>query len=236
MQDAFSRSALLFGQDAQEKLLHKHVAIFGIGGVGSFAAEAIARAGVGEITLVDNDVVSVTNRNRQLIALQSTEGRPKVDVMRERILDIHPEATVHALQTFYLPGSPLDVTAFDYVIDAIDTVTAKLHLITECNRLGVPLICSMGTGNKYDPTAFTVADIYQTSVCPLARVIRQECRKRHIPRLKVVYSTEEPHTSLVSPEDQENGRRIPGSVSFVPPVAGMILAGEVVKDMIASPA
>lgn len=235
MQNAFSRSALLFGKDAQEKLLRKHVAIFGIGGVGSFAAEAVARAGVGEITLVDNDVVSITNRNRQLIALQSTEGRPKVDVMRERILDIHPEAAVHALQMFYLPGSPLDLTAFDYVVDAIDTVTAKLYLITECDRLRIPLICSMGTGNKYDPAAFTVADIYQTSVCPLARIIRQECRKRGVSHLKVVYSTEEPRAPLSSPEQQESKRRIPGSVSFVPPVAGMILAGEVVKDMIDFP-
>ena len=188
----FSRAELLLGAEAIEKLAASHVAVFGVGGVGSFACEALARAGVGELTLVDNDEVALTNRNRQLIALASTTGQPKVEVMRARIADINPRCTVHPLQMFYTPDASLDLSQFDYVIDAIDTVTAKLHLITECDRLGVPLICSMGTGNKLDPTRFEVADIYKTSVCPLARVIRLECKKRRIRRLKVVYSKEEP--------------------------------------------
>lgn len=232
MLNEFARSELLLGAAAMETLRHSHVAVFGIGGVGSFAAEAIARAGIGEITLVDNDTVSLTNRNRQLIALASTMGRPKVEVMRDRILDINPAARVHIRQMFYLSSSDLDLTPFDYVVDAIDTVTAKLHLIEECDRRSVPLICSMGTGNKLDPTRFEVADIYQTSVCPLARVIRLECRKRKIRRLKVVYSKEEPQT-LPLADERAGSRAVPGSVSFVPPVAGMILAGEVVKDLIA---
>ncbi len=226
----FSRSELLLGPGTQEKLAHTHIAVFGIGGVGSFAAEAVARAGVGEITLVDNDTVSLTNRNRQLIALASTLGRPKVKVMKERILDINPRAKVHAMHLFFTPETDMELSHFDYVIDAIDTITAKLHLITECDRLSVPIICSMGTGNKLDPTRFEVADIYKTSVCPLARVIRLECRKRGIKRLKVVYSKEEPLTPLLSSEQKGTaGRPVPGSVSFVPPVAGMILAGEAVK-------
>ena len=221
----FSRAELLLGADAIQKLAASHVAVFGIGGVGSFACEALARAGVGALTLVDNDEVALTNRNRQLIALASTTGQPKVEVMRSRIADINPRCTVHALQTFYTPDSMLDLSQFDYVIDAIDTVTAKLHLITECDRLGVPLI-------KLDPTRFEVADIYKTSVCPLARVIRLECKKRRIKRLKVVYSREEPRTPLPSDEQKGTaGRAVPGSVSFVPPVAGMILAGECIKDL-----
>lgn len=228
----FSRAELLLGTAAMDKLQHTHIAIFGIGGVGSFAAEAIARAGIGEITLIDSDTVALTNRNRQLIALASTTGRLKVDVMRDRILDINPYAQVHALPLFYLPDSPLDLTSFDYIIDAIDTVSAKLHLITVCTQQHIPLISCMGTGNKLDPTRLQVADIYQTSVCPLARVIRAECRKRRIPRLKVVFSTEEPLTPL--PSDERKGTRaVPGSVSFVPPVAGMILAGEVVRACVA---
>lgn len=236
MLHAFSRAELLLGAEAIQKLAASHVAVFGIGGVGSFACEALARAGVGTITLVDNDDVSLTNRNRQLIALASTTGWPKVEVMRARIADINPNCTVHARQEFYTPDSTLDLEQFDYVVDAIDTVTAKLHLITECDRLGVPLICSMGTGNKLDPTRFEVADIYKTSVCPLARVIRLECKKRRIRRLKVVYSREEPRTPLPSDEQKGTaGRAVPGSVSFVPPVAGMILAGEVVKALAGVP-
>ncbi|MDO4270923.1 MAG: tRNA threonylcarbamoyladenosine dehydratase [Eubacteriales bacterium] len=228
----FSRAELLLGPAALERLSRAHVAVFGVGGVGSFACEALARAGVGELTLIDNDTVSLTNRNRQLIALTSTTGRPKTEVMRERILDINPGAAVHALQLFYTPDCALDLTQFDYVIDAIDTVTAKLHLIEQCDRLGVPLISSMGTGNKLDPARFEVADIYKTSVCPLARVIRLECKKRRIRRLKVVYSKEEARTPLPSDEQKGTaGRAVPGSVSFVPPVAGMILAGECVKDL-----
>lgn len=232
MQNEFSRAELLLGAEGLKKLAGAHVAVFGIGGVGSFAAEAVARAGVGEITLIDSDEVSLTNRNRQLIALCSTTGRPKVEVMRERILDINPNAAVHALNIFFTPESALDLSQFDYVIDAIDTVSAKLHLIVACDRLGVPLICSMGTGNKLDPTRFEVADIYKTSVCPLARVIRQECKKRRVKRLKVVYSTEQPRAPLPSDEQKGTaGRPVPGSVSFVPPVAGMILAGEAIRDI-----
>lgn len=228
----FSRAELLIGAEALAKLASSHVAVFGVGGVGSFACEALARAGVGTLTLVDNDIVSLTNRNRQLVALASTIGRSKVEVMRERITDINPRCTVHARSMFYTPESDLDLSQFHYVIDAIDTVTAKLHLITECDRLGTPLICSMGTGNKLDPTRFEVSDIYKTSVCPLARVIRLECKKRHIRRLKVVYSKEEARTPLPSEEQKGTaGRAVPGSVSFVPPVAGMILAGECIKDL-----
>lgn len=229
----FSRAELLIGAESLAKLASSHVAVFGVGGVGSFACEALARAGVGTLTLIDNDDVSLTNRNRQLVALASTTGRPKVEVMRERIADINLRCTVHARAMFYTPESDLDLSQFDYVIDAIDTVTAKLHLITECDRLGVPLICSMGTGNKLDPTRFEVADIYKTSVCPLARVIRLECKKRRIRRLKVVYSKEEARTPLPSEEQKGTaGRAVPGSISFVPPVAGMILAGECIKDII----
>ena len=228
----FSRAELLLGTEAIKKLAASHVAVFGVGGVGSFACEALARAGIGELTLIDNDTVALTNRNRQLVALSSTDGQPKVAVMRSRIADINPRCIVHALQVFYTPDSALDLSQFDYVIDAIDTVTAKLHLITECDRLGVPLICSMGTGNKLDPTRFEVADIYKTSVCPLARVIRLECKKRRIKHLKVVYSKEEARTPLPSDEQKGTaGRAVPGSVSFVPPVAGMILAGECIKDL-----
>lgn len=228
----FSRAELLLGTDALSKLATSHVAVFGVGGVGSFACEALARAGVGTLTLIDNDEVALTNRNRQLVALASTTGRPKVEVMRERISDINPRCTVHALSMFYTPESALDLSQFDYIIDAIDTVTAKLHLITKCAQLDVPLICSMGTGNKLDPTRFEISDIYKTSVCPLARVIRLECKKRRIKRLKVVYSKEEARTPLPSDEQKGTaGRAVPGSVSFVPPVAGMILAGECIKDL-----
>lgn len=230
----FSRMELLVGTDAVSHLSRMHVAVFGIGGVGSFAAEALARAGVGTLTLIDNDVVSLTNKNRQLVALSSTVGKSKVQVMRERILDINPDATVFALQEFYDMDSLLDLTQFDYAIDAIDTVTAKLLLIERCNALSVPLICSMGTGNKLDPTRFEVADIYQTSVCPLARILRQQCKRRGIVRLKVVYSREEPRLPAASSEHKGTaGRPVPGSISFVPPVAGMILASEVVRDLIA---
>ncbi len=226
----FSRSELLLGKEAQQRISKSHVAVFGIGGVGSFAAEAIARAGVGEITLIDNDKVSVTNRNRQLIALASTTGRYKTEAMKERILDINPNAVIHALNVFVTAEAGFGLSSFDYVIDAIDTVSAKLYLIAECNRLNIPIICSMGTGNKLDPTRFEIADIYKTSVCPLARVIRIECRKRGIKHLRVVYSKEEPLTPLPSMETKGSaGRGVPGSVSFVPPVAGMILASEAVK-------
>ena len=238
MLSEFSRTALLLGSDAMERLSRAHVAVFGVGGVGSFACEALARAGVGVITLIDNDTVSVTNRNRQLIALASTVGKNKVDVMRDRILDINPACRVTALNLFFTPETALDLGQFDYVIDAIDTVTAKLFLIEQCYAQNIPIICSMGTGNKLDPTRFEVADIYKTSVCPLARVIRQECKKRHIKRLKVVFSTEEPakippERYALCPGDSKGtaGRPVPASVSFVPPVAGFILAGAVIRDL-----
>lgn len=236
MQDEFSRAGLLLGADAVDTLFQKHVAVFGIGGVGSYACEALARAGIGGITLIDNDTVSVTNRNRQLIALSSTVGEPKAQVMARRILDINPAARVHPMQTFISADNCPDLSAFDYIIDAIDTVSAKLFLAEQATRLQVPLISCMGTGNKLDPTRFEVADIYKTSVCPLARVMRQELKKRHIAKLKVVYSKEEPLTPCGKlPEGDHKGtagRPVPGSVSFVPPVAGMILAGEVIRDLI----
>ena len=238
MQQEFSRAALLLGEAGMERLARAHVAVFGVGGVGAAAAEALARGGVGAITLVDSDAVSVSNRNRQLIALASTVGQPKVQVMAARIRDINPACQVTPLQLFVTPEAAPGLSGFDYVVDAIDTVTAKLWLIETCDRLGVPLICSMGTGNKLDPTRFQVADIYKTSVCPLARVIRQECKKRHIRRLKVVFSTEEPakippERYALCPGESKGtaGRPVPASVSFVPPVAGIILAGEVIKDL-----
>lgn len=238
MMQEFSRTALLLGAEGIDRLAHAHVAVFGVGGVGGAAAEGLARAGVGAITLIDNDTVSVSNRNRQIIALSSTVGQPKTEVMAARIRDINPNCQVTPLQMFLTPDSTLDLCAFDYVIDAIDTVTAKLYLIETCDRLGVPLISSMGTGNKLDPTAFRVADIYKTSICPLARVIRQECKKRGIKRLKVVFSTEEaakiaPERYALCPNESKGtaGRPVPASVSFVPPVAGFILAGAVIKDL-----
>lgn len=238
MLQEFSRAALLLGEAGMERLSQAHVAVFGVGGVGSAAAEGLARAGVGAITLIDSDTVSVSNRNRQLLALASTTGQPKTEVMAARIRDINPTCQVTPLQLFFTPESTLDLSQFDYVIDAIDTVTAKLFLIERCHQLGVRLISSMGTGNKLDPTRFQVADIFQTSVCPLARVIRQECKKRHIKHLKVVFSTEEavkipPERYALCPGESKGtaGRPVPASVSFVPPVAGFILAGEVIKDL-----
>ena len=223
MLHAFSREELLLGADAIQKLAASHVAVFGVGGVGSFACEALARAGIGELTLIDNDTVSLTNRNRQMIALASTTGQPKVEVMRARIADINPHCIAHALQMFYTPDSVLDLTQFDYVIDAIDTVTAKLHLITECDRLGVPLICSMGTGNKLDPGKLTFTDLAKTSVCPLARVMRRELKKRGIVHHQVLYSTEEP---IRCP-----GATVPGSVAWVPSCAGLMMAGKIVLSL-----
>lgn len=238
MKQEFSRTALLLGQAGMERLAGVHVAVFGVGGVGCAAIEGLARAGVGALTLIDNDTVSVSNRNRQLIALSSTTGQSKVQAMAARVLDINPDCRVTPLSIFVTPEHVPDLSVFDYVIDAIDTVTAKLYLIETCTALGVPIISSMGTGNKLDPTQFQVADIYQTSVCPLARIIRQQCKKRHIPRLKVVYSTEQaacipPERYALCPGESKGtaGRPIPASLSFVPPVAGFILAGEVIKDL-----
>ncbi len=215
---------MLLGQDNMKTLAQARVAVFGIGGVGGYVAEALARAGVGALTLVDSDRVSISNINRQIIALESTVGLSKVQVMKARILDINPEAEVEARECFFLPenAEEFDFSGYSYVVDAVDTVSAKIALAEAARKASVPIISCMGTGNKFDPTAFEVADIYATSVCPLAKVMRHELKKRGIEKLKVVYSREEP----VKTEG-----RTPGSVSFVPPVAGMIMAGEVIKDL-----
>ncbi len=236
MNGQFSRTEMLLGADALEKLKNSRVAVFGIGGVGGYVVEALARAGIGALDIIDNDTVAPSNLNRQIIATRKTIGRYKTDVAAERIADIDPECTVRAHRLFYLPETAalFDFTKFDYVVDAIDTVTGKLTLIEQANAAGTPIICSMGTGNKLDPAAFEVADIYQTSVCPLARVMRTECRKRGIKKLKVVYSKEPPVRPQTKCGEVGSRRGTPGSVPFVPPVAGMIIAGEVVKDIIES--
>lgn len=248
MLNEFSRTQLLLGKTAMEHLAGRCVAVFGVGGVGSFAAEAIARCGVGRLILVDDDTVCLTNLNRQIIALHSTIGRPKVEVMRERVLDINPRCEVTAIQKFFSAetAGEFDLASCDYVVDAIDTVSAKIALIEYAQKLGVPIISSMGAGNKLDPTRLEVADIYETSVCPLARVMRRELRKRGIPALKVVYSREEARKPLTdeAASCRENcvcppgaarncavRRQVPGSVSFVPSVAGLIIAAEVIKDL-----
>ena len=221
----FSRAELLLGEEALEKLRSARVALFGIGGVGSFAAEALARGGVGHITLVDGDTVSITNINRQLIALHSTVGKEKTAVMAERIADISPETEVETYPVVYGAENRdlLDFSTYDYVIDAIDTVTSKLILIEEAKKAGVPVISCMGTGNKFHPERFEVTDISKTSVCPLAKVMRKELKVRGIKNVKVVYSKEEPQKPAASTETGK--RQIPGSLSFVPPVAGLLLAG-----------
>ena len=231
------RTAMLLGDDALERLKSAHVAVFGIGGVGSYVCEGLARAGVGAIDLFDSDTVSRSNINRQLVALHSTIGLPKVEVMRDRILDINPDCRVTAHNVFYLPenadGYPLD--GYDYIADAIDTVSAKIELTVRAKAAGVPLIASMGTGNKLDPTRFTVTDLSKTEGCPLARVMRRELKARGITHLKVVYSTE---PAAARPADapaelsEHTKRAVPGSLSFVPSVAGLILAGEIIKDLI----
>ena len=227
----FSRAELLLGEEALEKLRSARVALFGIGGVGSFAAEALARGGVGHITLVDGDTVSITNINRQLIALHSTVGKEKTAVMAERIADISPETEVETYPVVYGAENRdlLDFSTYDYVIDAIDTVTGKLILIEEAKKAGVPVISCMGTGNKFHPERFEVTDISKTSVCPLAKVMRKELKVRGIKNVKVVYSKEEPQKPAASTETGK--RQIPGSLSFVPPVAGLLLAGEVIRHI-----
>ena len=215
---------MLLGEDGVEILRSAHVAVFGVGGVGGFAVEALARAGIGELTLVDHDTVSESNLNRQIIALHDTVGMDKTEVFRERIAKISPECTVHCRKEFFLPEETerFDFSAFDYVVDAIDTVSGKIGLVMACRDAGTPIISAMGAGNKLDPTRFEVADIYETSVCPLARVMRRELKSRGVEKLKVVYSKEE----------AVNTGRTPGSVSFVPSVMGLIMAGEVMKDLI----
>jgi len=230
--DQFSRTELLLGKEGMEKLRNSRVAVFGIGGVGGHAAEALARSGIGALDLIDSDVVSVTNINRQIIATLDKVGRYKVDVMKERIAVINPEAQVTAYRKFFLPenSDEFDFTQYDYVVDAVDTVSAKIELVMKAQTAGVPVICSMGAGNKLDPAAFEAADIYETSVCPLARVMRTELRKRGVKKLKVVYSKEPPITPL--PSEEKCGKRtVPGSTAFVPSAAGLIIAGEVVKDL-----
>ncbi len=223
----FSRTAMLIGQNALSKLASSRVAVFGIGGVGSYVVEALARSGVGALDLIDSDTVNITNINRQIIATHDTIGRSKVDVAKERILSINPKAEVNTHNMFYLPenADELDFSRYDYIVDAVDTVTAKIDIIVKAKEQNVPVISSMGTGNKLDPTQFTVADIYDTTVCPLARVMRRELKKRGVESLKVLYSKEEPRTS-------DGGERTPSSIAFVPSVAGLIIAGEVIKDII----
>ena len=231
----FSRTQLLFGQEAMEKLKGSRVAVFGIGGVGGYCVEALARSGVGTLDLIDDDTVNITNLNRQIIATHSTLGMDKVDAAKERVLSINPGAVVHTHKTFYLPetAGEFDFTRYDYVVDAIDTVTGKLMLVQAAKEAGTRIISCMGTGNKLDPTAFEVADISKTSVCPLARIMRKELGKRGIKHLKVVYSKE--LTLTPAPAEEEDSahpkRQTPGSNAFVPAVAGLILAGEVVKDL-----
>ncbi len=226
----FSRTEMLIGADALHKLKHARVAVFGVGGVGGYAVEGLVRAGVGAIDLIDNDVVSESNLNRQIIALHSTVGKKKIEVMAARARDINPDIRITTHDLFFLPDTPFDFSAYDYVVDAIDTVSGKLSIIERCVRAKIPVISSMGTGNKLGTSPFQVADIAQTSVCPLARVMRRELKKRGIERLKVVYSTEEPKKRGDAADEGE--RTPPASISFVPPMAGLLIAGEVMKDLI----
>lgn len=230
----FSRTELLLGSDAMKKLSDAHVAVFGVGGVGGYVCEMLARSGVGKITLVDSDEVSETNRNRQIIALASTLGMPKVEAMRERILDINPDCLVQTLNIFYTPENadeyPLD--SYDYVADCIDTMSSKIELIMRAKEQDVRIISAMGAGNKLDPTGFIVSDIYKTSVCPLARTLRYELKRRGIKSLKVVYSKEEPKKPMGVVDGEAYSRHIPASVAFTPSVMGIVMASEIVKDLI----
>lgn len=230
MQDQFSRTELLIGKEKIEKLKNSKVAIFGLGGVGSYVLEACVRVGIGNFVLVDKDEVDITNLNRQIIATRKTIGKPKVEVAKERILEINPEANVEIYQEFFMPETKgiLD-ESINYIVDAVDTVTAKIELVVRANKLNIPIISSMGTGNKLDPTKFEVADIYKTSVCPLAKVMRKELKTRGIKKLKVVYSKEEP---IKIQAYNEVRKQVPASISFVPSVAGLIIAGEVIKDIL----
>ncbi len=234
----YDRTELLLGPEAMKKLKNAKVAVFGLGGVGGYVAEALARSGVGALELVDHDTISLTNLNRQLLATRSTLGQSKAEAAKNRVLDIDPEIQVTARQTFFSPDSAADFgfSGYSYVVDAIDTVTGKLALAEAAQAAGVPIISSMGTGNKLDPTKFQIADISKTSVCPLARIMRKECAKRGIKKLKVLFSTEDPirpDPHALPREELPEGRRdLPGSVAFVPAAAGLIIAGEVIKDLI----
>lgn len=219
----FSRTELLLGADALEKLKSSHVIVFGCGGVGGYVIEALVRSGVGAVTIVDNDTVNISNINRQIIATTKNIGQKKTDAMRERILEINPGCKVETFDIFFLSDTEFDFSGYDYIVDAIDTVSAKIELAVRSNELGIPIISSMGSGNKLDPTAFEVTDIYKTTMCPLARVMRRELKKRGVPALKVVYSTEK---AIKTGSDEI------GSVSFVPSVCGLTVASEVIKDLI----
>ena len=245
----FSRTELLIGEDGINKLQNAKVAVFGVGGVGSFVVEGLVRAGVGHFVLVDDDKICLTNLNRQIIATRKTIGKYKVDVAKERILEINPNATVETYQEFYMPNSESNILTedLDYVVDCIDTVTAKIELVMNCKKLNIPIISAMGTGNKLDPSKFEITDIYKTSVCPLAKVMRKELRKRNIESLKVIYSKEEPikikqeancscKTNCICPPGTKRKcsirNQVPGSISFVPSVAGLMIAGEIVREII----
>ena len=231
MESQFSRMELLLGQELLPVLQQAKIAVFGIGGVGGYVVEALARCGIGHFDLIDNDKVALSNLNRQIIAVHSTIGQYKVDVMKKRILDINPEADVSLHRCFFLPdqSDQFDFSKYSYIVDAIDTVTAKIELVVQAKKAGVPIISSMGAGNKLDPTCFEVTDIYKTKICPLARVMRRELKKRKIDQLKVVYSTEE---AKKPQQHEENKERLPpGRIAFVPSVAGLIVASEVVKDL-----
>lgn len=229
----FSRFELLIGEEKLQQLQNSHVLVFGVGGVGGYVVEALARSGIGHITIVDNDEVSLTNLNRQIIATRETIGKKKVEVMKERILSINPDCLVTGLEMFYLPenADTIDLTKYDYVVDAIDTITSKIELAMHCEKLNVPLISSMGTGNKLNPAMLEVSDIYKTSVCPLAKVMRKELKTRGVKHLKVVYSKELPIKPRQSNEPT-NKRTVPGSSAFVPSSAGLLIASEVIKDLL----
>ena len=237
--EQFVRTEMLLGTETMEKLKNAHVAVFGVGGVGGYVVEALARSGVGEFDLIDNDTVALSNINRQIIATHSSVGKYKVDVMKERILDINPDAKVTVHKCFFLPenSGDFDFSKYTYVVDAIDTVTAKIELIIKAQEAGVPIISSMGTGNKLDPSKLEITDIYKTEMCPLARVMRTELKKRKIPKLKVVYSKEQPikvqkkEDNQITSEKQGRIKDVPGSVAFVPPVAGLMIAGQVICDI-----
>lgn len=233
MINQFSRTELLLGKESMEKISNSRVAVFGLGGVGGHAVEALVRSGVGTVDIIDNDTVSLTNINRQLFATHKTIGKYKVDVAKERLLEINPQVAVNTYNTFYTPetADEFDFKNYDYIIDAIDTVSGKIQLVVQAQKSGTPIISSMGAGNKLDPTAFQVCDIYKTSVCPLARVMRSELKKRGIKKLKVVYSQEQPITPKYTNEELKGNRPAPGSTAFVPSVAGLIIAGEVIKDL-----
>lgn len=249
MLNQFSRTELLIKSEGIEKLQNSKIAIFGIGGVGSFVVEGLVRAGVGNFVLVDDDKICLTNLNRQIIATRRTIGKFKVDVEKERILEINPDAKVETYQEFYMPNSETNIIneSLDYVIDCVDTVTAKIEIIEQCKRLNIPVISSMGTGNKLDPSKFEITDIFKTSICPLAKVMRKELKKRNIDKLKVIYSKEEPikiddnsnsscKTNCICPPGTKRKctirNQVPGSISFVPSVAGLMIAGEVIRDII----